>query len=117
MFDDRLKELRIRKGLNMKQAATLLDISYTTYVGYEKNEREPNSEILILLADFFDCSVDYLIGRSEKPSVNYSDDVPGFRLSPREKQIILAYRQNPSMQSAVDRLLGVEAAAEEQKRA
>lgn len=39
--------------------------SYTTYVGYEKNEREPNSEALVALADFFNCSVDYLIGRSD----------------------------------------------------
>lgn len=39
-----------------------------------------------------------------------------FELSKHEKQIILAYRQNPSMQSAVARLLGVEAAAKEQTR-
>lgn len=65
MFENRLTELRESKKLNMKQTAQLLGIPYTTYVGYEKNEREPNSEVLILLADFFNCSVDYLIGRSD----------------------------------------------------
>ncbi len=66
MFDDRLKNLRLEKHLNMKQTAQRLGIPYTTYVGYEKNEREPNSEVLIALADFFNCSVDYLVGRSEE---------------------------------------------------
>ena len=66
MFDDRLKKLRLEKNLNMKQTAQQLNIPYTTYVGYEKNEREPNSEVLIMLADFFNCSVDYLVGRSNE---------------------------------------------------
>ena len=66
MFDNRLKMLRIKKGLNMKQAAQQLGFSYTTYVGYEKDEREPNSEVLSTLADFYGCSTDYLIGRTEQ---------------------------------------------------
>lgn len=66
MFENRLTKLRESKKLNMKQTAQKLGIPYTTYVGYEKNEREPNSEVLILLADFFNCSVDYLIGRSDE---------------------------------------------------
>lgn len=64
MFDDRLKKLRLEKNLNMKQVSIALGMPYTTYVGYEKNEREPNSEALVLIANFFDCSIDYLIGRS-----------------------------------------------------
>ncbi len=39
---------------------------YTTYVSYEKNERSVNSETLVLLANFFDCSVDYLLGRTSE---------------------------------------------------
>lgn len=66
MFEDRLKKLRLEKNLNMKQTAQQLGIPYTTYVGYEKNEREPNWEVLLLLADFFDCSVDYLVGHSNE---------------------------------------------------
>lgn len=61
----RLKELRIQKKLNMRQVAHKLNIAYTTYFNYEKEKREPNSEMLILLADSFDVTVDYLIGRSE----------------------------------------------------
>lgn len=68
----RLKELREAKKLNMRQAAMALEIPYTTYISYEKGDREPNSEMLILLAGFFNCSVDYLIGRDES---TINDDV------------------------------------------
>lgn len=64
MLGEKLRELRTELNLNMKQASEKLGISYTTYVGYEKNEREPNSETLIKLADFYKCSVDYLIGKT-----------------------------------------------------
>ena len=63
MFEDRLKKLRQERNLNMRQVAQQLGIPYTTYIGYEKDEREPNSETLVNLADFFNCSVDFLVGR------------------------------------------------------
>ncbi|MGN1404597.1 MAG: helix-turn-helix domain-containing protein [Ruminococcus sp.] len=69
MFRSRLKELREAKGYNMKQTASMLGIPYTTYVGYEKGEREPDSEKLIVLSDFFQCTVDYLLYRTDEPQV------------------------------------------------
>lgn len=48
----------------MKEAAEVLDMPYTTYVNYEKGTREPNSEVLIKIANFYDVSIDYLIGHS-----------------------------------------------------
>lgn len=74
----RVKELREEKGLNMRQTAISLGIPYTTYISYEKGEREPNSEMLISLADFFNCSIDYLLGRSEE---RIDEDVLGEVLS------------------------------------
>lgn len=62
----KLKELRIEKNKNMRQTAITLDIPYITYVSYEKGEREPNSEALIKFADYYNCSVDYLIGRTDE---------------------------------------------------
>lgn len=62
----RIKELREAKGIsNMREAAKLLNLPYTTYVGYEKGQREPTSEVLIQLANFYETTVDYLVGRSE----------------------------------------------------
>lgn len=60
---NRIKELRLAKGLNMREVATALSLPYTTYVNYEKGTREPNSELLIRLADFFETTIDYLIGK------------------------------------------------------
>lgn len=69
----RIKELRIEKGTSMAQTARELNLPYTTYVNYEKEEREPNSEILIQLANYFNCSIDYLIGRSNLRNSNKAE--------------------------------------------
>lgn len=63
----RIKELRESMGINMKEAARLLGMPYTTYVNYEKGLREPTSEILIQIADFYNVSIDYLVGRKSDP--------------------------------------------------
>ena len=66
-----LKELREEKGLNMRQLSTELGIPYTTYVSYEKGDREPNIvETLIQMADFFECSLDRLLGRENKSALS-----------------------------------------------
>ena len=64
---NRMKELREERKLNMKEAAQRLGIPYTTYVNYEKGLREPNSEMLIQIANFYNTSIDYLLGRSDDP--------------------------------------------------
>lgn len=58
-----LEKLRIEKGLNMKQTAEALKLPYTTYVSYEKGVREPNSDVLILMADFYETTIDYILGK------------------------------------------------------
>lgn len=60
---NRLKELREKSQMNMREMAKELKMPYTTYVNYEKGVREPNSETLIELAKYFDVTVDFLIGR------------------------------------------------------
>ena len=62
---NRLAELRKERKLSMAQVARDLGMPYTTYVNYEKGTREPNSETLILFANYFSASVDYLVGRSD----------------------------------------------------
>jgi len=107
MFDDRLQILRTEKGYSMKQMAAALNIPYMTYVHYEKNEREPNSELLVLIAKYFNVSTDYLLGRSLSRTSN--TDISANRiLTVREKRVLDAYRSQPSMQLAVDRLLGID---------
>ena len=59
----RLKELRESKGLTQKQVADVIGYSVLSYARYEKVEREPDIATLKKLADYFDVSVDYIIGR------------------------------------------------------
>lgn len=78
---NRLSELRLALGLNMKETAEKLGMPYTTYVNYEKGTREPNSETLIQLANFFNTSIDYLLGKKNSSLV--SPIPPGFEPLPK----------------------------------
>ncbi len=66
-FGEHLKNLRKSKELTQKQVASILGISERGFQRYELNERKPTYEILVSLADFFDVSLDYLVGRSDDP--------------------------------------------------
>lgn len=64
MIGQKLKELRLKKGYNMRQTSTALNIPYTTYVNYEKDQREPDYETLLKLAEYFNVSVDWLLDKT-----------------------------------------------------
>lgn len=63
----RLKELRKEKGLSQLRLATDLHTTQNTISRYETGEREPGIAELIKIADYFNVSVDYLIGRTDCP--------------------------------------------------
>ena len=67
-FSERLKELRKTKGDLQKNIAELLKISDRHYRLYEAGGVDPPTTKLVILADYFDVSTDYLIGRSEDPT-------------------------------------------------
>lgn len=60
-----LKNLRESKWITRTSLASDLNIDKTTYGKYELNQRVPDVEMLIKLADFFEVSLDYLTGRSD----------------------------------------------------
>ncbi|AFK85868.1 MULTISPECIES: helix-turn-helix domain-containing protein [Thermoanaerobacterium] len=62
-FSDRLKELRKEKNLTQEDLAKILEISRSTIAGYETERKEPDYETLKKIADFFNVSIDYLLGR------------------------------------------------------
>lgn len=70
---NRLKELREEKGISQKRLAVMLNVSQATISKYEISLAQPDIHTLILLADCFKVSVDYLIGHSElKTNFNQS---------------------------------------------
>jgi len=64
-FAERLKMLRIEKSITQKAIAEYLGIQETSYQHYEYGKRTPNQETTIKLADYFNVSLDYLVGRSD----------------------------------------------------
>lgn len=66
----RLKELRRKKGISQLRLATELNTTQNTISRYETGEREPGIDELIKIADYFNVSVDYLIGRTGNPKMN-----------------------------------------------
>ncbi len=83
----RIKELRLEKGLSQKELANILGCNQTAVGKYERGYLEPNITILNLLADFFEVSVDYLIGRSDDFG-NVNVITNGAELSKDEKTLL-----------------------------
>ncbi len=65
IFLNRLRELRIEKRLLQSDIAKIINKSERTVGFYETGERDMGTETLSILADFFDVSIDYLLGKSD----------------------------------------------------
>ena len=64
-FGERFKELRMGKGLTQDKLAQKFSINKSSISRYEKNSQVPENETLQAFADFFEVSVDYLLGRTD----------------------------------------------------
>ena len=69
-----LKNLRKDKNLTQKQVATELNIATPTYNHYESGRYEPDLKTITKLADYFGCSIDYLLGHQTKGLI-YTNDL------------------------------------------
>ena len=66
----RLKLLRKQKHMSQLSLAMKLNTTQMSISRYETGKREPDLKTLILIADFFDVSVDYLLERTDNPKMN-----------------------------------------------
>lgn len=64
---ERLKELRRSRGVTQTQVAEYLGLKLRAYQYYESGEHRPEYEKLMALADFFEVTTDYLLGRTDEP--------------------------------------------------
>ena len=76
MLSQRLKDLRKLKAVTQRQTAMGIGITERNYQRFESNEK-PGYDNLIALADYFGVSLDYLVGRSDVPKINYSNERGG----------------------------------------
>ncbi len=66
-FKERLRDLRLKKHMKSKEVAQLAGVSDHAYISYENRGSQPPYDVLIRIADVFDVSLDYLIGRNKAP--------------------------------------------------
>lgn len=67
-FASRLKELRISKNLTMESLAKDLNTTRATISNFENEQRKPSLDMVIKIADYFQVSIDYLVGRTDDPT-------------------------------------------------
>jgi len=73
-FSNRLKELRSSKGYTQKEFANLLGVGQGTVANYEKGSRVPDTGKLNKIADIYDVSLDFLLGREDTNSTEAIED-------------------------------------------
>ena len=84
----RIRELRIEKGITHRQLAESIHTGVTNIARWERELVEPSSSYIIALSNYFECSTDYLLGRSDDfGNVNTNAD-----LSSEESEIIETFR-------------------------
>lgn len=66
-FANRLKQLREERGFSQEKIGKQIGVSRYAVYTYEKEKAFPTAEGLIALADFFEVSTDYLLGRTDNP--------------------------------------------------
>ncbi len=63
---ERLKELRIEKGLSQRELAKVINISTSAIQQWESKSREPSARYVVLLSRFFGVTTDYLLGEKDQ---------------------------------------------------
>ena len=69
-FEERLLALRTASGVSQQDLGGVLGVSRWSIHNYETGNNRPDYEGLLKLADYFDVSLDYLVGRTDKREVN-----------------------------------------------
>ncbi|WP_339234539.1 helix-turn-helix transcriptional regulator [Oceanobacillus sp. FSL W7-1281] len=79
VFSERIVDLRIEHGYSQEEVAKKLNVSASGYGYYEQGRNEPSLETLYKIAEFFQVSIDYLLGKIDTPQqpvyYSVSDDL------------------------------------------
>ncbi|HEF1899108.1 helix-turn-helix domain-containing protein [Bacillus cereus group sp. MYBK108-2] len=90
-FGNIIRDLRKQKGITQKELAKSLQLSESTIGMYERNERQPDYNTLIRIADYFKVSTDFLLGRDFDVERNRNDSeldqwLNDIKLAPSQKR-------------------------------
>ena len=85
VFNVRIKELRKQKNISQTELGNILGVTRSTICQYEQGRRQPDNASLVKIADFFEVTVDYLLGREERiPTLSNTTEYE----SEEEKQLL-----------------------------
>ena len=88
-------------GFSNKQLCELLGKNPSYITDWKSGKSKPKADEIILLSNKFNVSIDTLLGQEKKQNTS-------IKLTAHEKKLIESYRKNTQMQSAVDKILGIE---------
>lgn len=92
----RLKELREQLNISQTELANQLGVVRSTICQYEKNNRQPDTETLTKLADYFGVSIDYLLGRNEitpEERAAGASETKKISITPIEDEMLYLFRE------------------------
>ncbi|MGI2329699.1 helix-turn-helix domain-containing protein [Planococcus sp. YIM B11945] len=94
---DRIRKLRDKENLSREDFAKALGVTYDAMSKYETGKRRPDYETLQKIADYFNVSTDYLLGRDEKKQSPRSDEeeFEKFLNDPRISKLYSEYKDSP----------------------
>ena len=91
----KIREIREQKGLSQTELSRILGVAQNTLSQYELGKREPDLDTIHKLADYFEVTTDYLLGRSEIPQGEVfaaSNSDPDKDLTDEQRQLLLEYK-------------------------
>ena len=93
-FKDRLRELREERGLSMKELGKKIGVSDAAVCKWENGIAEPKVSYILQLADFFECSTDFLLGRNDDyaSTLSEANEKPSY-FTPSAKPATTASKQ------------------------
>ena len=92
---EQLQKLRRSRGLTQEEAASIFEVSLSSYQKYERDAIFPSYDTLIRIADFYHVSTDYLLGRENSEQTALDELAGQFNMSLLEKKIVENYFELP----------------------
>ncbi len=102
MLGEKIRELRKIKKISQEEFALAMGYSRPLIVNWEKGTRDPDTQTLLKIADYFNVSIDYLMGREDYYGNYYKRDLMQSDLSEKEIAMLEEFRALlPEMQNVI----------------
>lgn len=96
LFGKKIKALRTSKKISQREFGKIFGVAESTIGMYERDERRPDFELLNKIADYFNVSTDYLLGRTNSPeNTSQDNDDAEFQAFINDPELGVWYKELP----------------------